>query len=382
MEKARKRVIKDEKQKSKKDKLEKSQGITLIALVITIIVLLILVGVTIASITGENGILKRTTVAREKTLQAQAEEELNLAIMASKINQDGALDKENLREELEKLGISTDSILGDLPWILNYKGYDFKISKDETCNRLLTSAEVNAFIGQEVDYEVSEEVNEEVGSWRIFYASNKEMFLISSNTTKNGPIQFNDTDYSKYEDVFKTGYGETYNSMWRATNPTTLDERSKATAYLCDEKNWEEYVATNAPNGTYAVGSPTKELLVLSWNEAVKNGGANAPKMTAVWESGDVEIGGYFLAKPTALSHTIDPYPIQKDILDGLYNNGNNYWLASPARNNDYDMCTVLQDGYIWTGNRNADNFGVRPIVSIPMSNVEIKNGIVEIENN
>ena len=38
-------------------KKERNNGITLIALVITIIVLLILAGVTIASITGENGIL-------------------------------------------------------------------------------------------------------------------------------------------------------------------------------------------------------------------------------------------------------------------------------------------------------------------------------------
>ena len=37
-----------------------NKGITLIALVITIIVLLILAGVTIASITGENGILRKS----------------------------------------------------------------------------------------------------------------------------------------------------------------------------------------------------------------------------------------------------------------------------------------------------------------------------------
>ena len=41
----------------------KNKGITLIALVITIIVLLILAGVTIASITGENGILRKNTTS-------------------------------------------------------------------------------------------------------------------------------------------------------------------------------------------------------------------------------------------------------------------------------------------------------------------------------
>ena len=46
----------------------KQKGITLIALVITIIVLLILAGITIASLSGENGILTRANDAKEKTI--------------------------------------------------------------------------------------------------------------------------------------------------------------------------------------------------------------------------------------------------------------------------------------------------------------------------
>lgn len=40
---------------------KKSKGITLIALIITIIILLILAGVTIATLTGENGILRKVS---------------------------------------------------------------------------------------------------------------------------------------------------------------------------------------------------------------------------------------------------------------------------------------------------------------------------------
>ena len=42
-------------------------GITLIALVLTIIVLLILAGVSIATLTGPNGLLTRTNYAKLKT---------------------------------------------------------------------------------------------------------------------------------------------------------------------------------------------------------------------------------------------------------------------------------------------------------------------------
>lgn len=55
-----------------------SKGITLIALVITIIVLLILAGVTIATLTGENGILTRASEAEVETRGAAVEEEKNL----------------------------------------------------------------------------------------------------------------------------------------------------------------------------------------------------------------------------------------------------------------------------------------------------------------
>ncbi len=60
------KVVERIEQKSIKAKLEKSKGITLIALVITIIVLLILAGITIASITGENGILRKSTKCSRK----------------------------------------------------------------------------------------------------------------------------------------------------------------------------------------------------------------------------------------------------------------------------------------------------------------------------
>ena len=64
----------------------KEKGITLIALVITIIVLLILAGVSIAMLTGENGILTQAQKAKEETENAQAEEENILTNYESVLN--------------------------------------------------------------------------------------------------------------------------------------------------------------------------------------------------------------------------------------------------------------------------------------------------------
>ena len=64
--------------------MKNQRGITLIALVITIIVLLILAGVSIAMLTGENGILNKATSARSETNKAEAVERINLALNAVK----------------------------------------------------------------------------------------------------------------------------------------------------------------------------------------------------------------------------------------------------------------------------------------------------------
>ncbi len=61
-------------------------GITLIALVITIIVLLILAGVSIATLTGDNGILTKAQTAKTETERASEEEQLKLAAMNAAMN--------------------------------------------------------------------------------------------------------------------------------------------------------------------------------------------------------------------------------------------------------------------------------------------------------
>ena len=57
-----------------------NKGITLIALVITIIVLLILAGVSIAMLTGDNGILTQAGNAKTDTAIAEAEEAVKLTL--------------------------------------------------------------------------------------------------------------------------------------------------------------------------------------------------------------------------------------------------------------------------------------------------------------
>ena len=64
---------------------KQNEGITLIALVITIIVLLILAGITISTLTGENGILSNAIKASTEHKRAEALEEIKIAMEGIKI---------------------------------------------------------------------------------------------------------------------------------------------------------------------------------------------------------------------------------------------------------------------------------------------------------
>ena len=92
---------------AKIQKLKESKGITLIALVITIIVLLILAGVTIATLTGDNGILGKANDAKTQTEQAKADENLKIAIAGS-YGTDGKLNLKDLKDNLTNQGIDYD----------------------------------------------------------------------------------------------------------------------------------------------------------------------------------------------------------------------------------------------------------------------------------
>ena len=65
----------------------KEKGITLIALVVTIVILLILAGVSIAMLTGNNGILSQAQNAKNKTEEAERNEKLDLLKQEELINE-------------------------------------------------------------------------------------------------------------------------------------------------------------------------------------------------------------------------------------------------------------------------------------------------------
>ena len=102
-----------------RNKNKANNGITLIALVITIIVLLILAGVTIATLTGENGILTKANEGKEQTEISSEKEIISLGVSAVKGKKISKGDNTNikdfeLQEELDtSVGEGKTEVVGE-----------------------------------------------------------------------------------------------------------------------------------------------------------------------------------------------------------------------------------------------------------------------------
>ena len=104
------------KKELEKIKLLESRGITLIALVITIIVLLILAGVSIATLTGNNGILSQAQKASKETKIAEEKEQIGLAWNgATAVKQaQGAITASDIESQLSQNGVTNAEVSGDI----------------------------------------------------------------------------------------------------------------------------------------------------------------------------------------------------------------------------------------------------------------------------
>ena len=104
---------------------EKNEGITLIVLVITIIILLLLAGITISTLMGDNGIINKSTEAKENSEKMYIDEKIELAIRNS-IGIDGSLQNESIKNNLNKI----ESIAG-VPEEISDSSYPLKVTVND-----------------------------------------------------------------------------------------------------------------------------------------------------------------------------------------------------------------------------------------------------------
>ena len=386
------------------------RGITLIALVITIIVLIILASVSIAMLTGDNGILKKAITAKEKTIEAEDEEKINLAILAARDN-NGDFNRELLKEELGKYGLTGENgENGTTTVTANGKKYTID-SEGKVTSEDLTENDDNKGIKDITAQMVAEHPETYYGlkvtnyesingqnDWKIFYSDGEHIFLITgdyvdlsvanrlnSNTkmTKIGTkyrlnwsssnlpsLQTNtDNNGNNIDSTVKTRFkarGYTLNSS---------NENSRCVSTLLNTSNWESY-KDNGNMAEYAIGGSTIEMWMASWNELCDK---KYNKPSDKLYCNKTNENGYNIGTSPSLSSSDCSvnlsekdgannslyYPHHEEVSDGdkdcCY-----YWIASPSAAGyntvicvDYYSSQVKDDLYF---RRYA---GLRPVVSL-----------------
>lgn len=248
-------------------------------------------------------------------------------------DKNGELNIEKLKIELQEIQGNVTDNKGDFPVTVIVDGYTFEIDNEGNVDLKGENQggeeipEVPSFNPEDLEigenaqnadkygykvtnYNVKED---ETGGWRLFYQDNNYTYLITDNCIGSyKPSDYYET-YQTGADVSIVGQklNAIINSLFTSTNIYT---NIRTTAWLTDTSDtgmWKDYKNSDA---VFAIGSPTVELFVASYNATGKSN-------TITLTLGDC---GYKENTASGWFSVEDNH--------GIYNKATttNWWLASP----------------------------------------------------
>ena len=353
--------------------MKKNKGITLIALVITIIVLLILAGVTINAIIGNESAMEKAKQAKEENDKGNELDAIKLAVTDAMVKEtDGTIHLDKLNESL--IGLVKGEATGDSPWtVIGNTGTKYLITNTG-------SVEIKTLkIGDTVNYTTSLN-GVTLDKWKVFYIDENYTYIILDDYLRHNAIAImsgmqkivygaiSDENCNVCGDGSRSGFigAMKYKSNWSSLLIGTLN--GTAIDY-----------STSSDTNIKAMGSPTLDLYVNSWNAKYPNNMIYTSYLSNVNHYG---YDGYYIgSSENPTGGTVNkpntdslyyPYSTKYDIGQLDYCNG--YWLASPSAAGDEVLMIVNYNGtisgypYGWGSN---PRFGLRPVICLPSSALE-----------
>ena len=409
-------------------KLTRNHGISLITLVITIVVVIILAAAVVMSL-NNNNVLTNASSARYETDRDSMQSYLELAIQKVTLRHQGTLLLDSGEVAMEATSNVKDT-KGTITWestdIGNlsgqiifdegtdtdttfYTGYKLPVYGSETkwyvdengklvlqtgsriygadevpkpkINAATISKNASKYYGAYVNYTTTNTLSENY-KWRIFYATNSNIYLIASDyvsvadlpTTAKGNKPANTyTSYPKAapfnniindytgsasitedmkwfnKDYFDKGYSSTYENM-------------KAVAYLLDKAIWTDKFKGNGAE--YVVGGPSLDMVLSSYNQFTNQ--------SNVYQSRAENSTGYKMSDDSGTNWNYSSSSNAKYLTQGdtLYrisstNNAYGYLVSSPSAKYTSNVMSVSCSGYVdWNGYGDTGN-GFRPVVCL-----------------
>lgn len=366
-----------EKQKEKTELKQKNQkGITLIALVITIIVLLILAGVTIATLTGENGILTKATDAKEQTEIGDEQEKVKLsAVGALAKDNGGEIKRSYLNDELTSyIGTEgTDYTLSEsAPFIVTYSdsGRSYIIDENGNVSEYVDIAQY-VKVGNYVNYNptVSDKSGTQVEASKLAYTSPKGTGTEHGNGS--GDQTFTATADTKWR-VLDIGSGTV---TLISENPITTDtggnfKMNGAIGYLYAERELNEickiygygYGADTSQVTKYSYGGPLDGELT---GEITGTGARSITiedinKQAGITETDYTTLDSNYGSKTNPTTNVYYPTittPNGKSSSAGVKNLEYTYYYYSNTKIENTDVQNMLFNGNYWLASRCIDAY-------------------------
>ena len=304
-----------------------NKGIALTTVVIIIIILVFIVGVGVIMLTKNNRVQEGNNIQAQGTnTQNDETKDENIVgpTLADKIKPENYGDYINYNKDLTRDGNTAND------WRIFYKDDKnvYIIAKDYLSNSLLPET---AGISIQDGY-----------TYSAYWPTNK--------LTKQGSADINETISNKYM------------LSWRNNNPKSTNNNVKAIASLLDPEAWKDF-ATGV-DGAEAVGAPTLEMFIASWNE----------KGYTKLYCDNTNNRGYYVGKNSNPSTLVcDVSSDEEGYNDSLYypyitaaKDCYGYWLASPSAEGMDKLLFINYEGTIDIYEYYYRYGGVRPIVCLP----------------
>ena len=361
----------------------RNSGITLIALVVTIVVLIILATVSINTVLGDNGIIKKAQEAKEAYSKSVKAED---TAMQKLLNEMVQYDTDNSGSG----GETTKPAEGITATV---DGKTVTITKDNVATYLGKVVSNYKPTGTTVavggtTYTVSNNYRLYYVDFEGKYGEKNGVYLKADCTNKNYALG-QDTTASTEDNIKIKALNPSLYNKDGVTSPVASNPNMKAVTWLLNTSNWNSLKtgAGLADKVNYVVGAPSVEMMFDSYNTKYGLTG-ETPDTSALSASTDrVKL---FYQYPTTIDsnnygYAVGPckdssnekkyyyytsdYSVKTDAtIDSMYYPGDNqyYWLASPSAYGAYIVLNVYcgSGGYVRGNGYNAGN-AFCPLVSL-----------------
>ena len=365
----------------------RNSGITLIALVVTIVVLIILATVSINTVLGDNGIIKKAQEAKEAYSKSVKAED---TAMQKLLNEMAQYDTDNSGSG----GETTKPAEGITATV---DGKTVTITKDNVATYLGKVVSNYKPTGTTVavggtTYTVSNNYRLYYVDFEGKYGEKNGVYLKADCTNKNYALG-QDTTASTEDNIKIKALNPSLYNKDGVTSPTASNANMKAVTWLTNTSNWNSLKtgASLADKVNYVVGAPSVEMMMDSYNTkyGLTDDAMNTGELTA-----DTKRAKLFYQYPTTVDsnnygYEVGPsnsssskngyncwtsrYSVKTDPkVDSMYYPGDNqwYWLASPS---DYREASVIRvyypnGGCVDAGDCYNSSHAFCPLVSLQSS--------------